>query len=224
MAAGGPFGSRGRTRQAPPAVKVGIVSFLTGPAASPYGIPGRNAAEVVIDTFNAGKAPAPYDKIGLGGARIDAKYLDEVGSTANQVTEFRNLVERDSVEAVVGSVSSGNCLAVTPVAEELRTLSVLYDWGTPRLFEEAPCKYVFRVTPHATIDSAAPARYVAHAIKNISDFSGLNQDHAWRQDSRRDFVAAMKVLALGREPQRGDRTGGDRARCLTRCAIARCAA
>jgi branched-chain amino acid transport system substrate-binding protein len=184
-----------RAQQAAPVVKLGIVSFLTGPAASPFGIPGRNAAEVLIDAFNAGKAPAPYDKVGLGGARIDAKYLDEAGSTANQVTEFRNLVQRDGVDAVVGYVSSGNCLAVTPVAEELKTLTVLYDCGTPRIFEEAPRKYVFRVTANATIDSVGAARYVVHAIKNISVFSGLNQNYAWGQDSWRDFVAAMKVLA-----------------------------
>jgi branched-chain amino acid transport system substrate-binding protein len=168
-------------QEAPPAIKLGIVSFLTGPAAGPFGIPGRNAAEVLIEAFNAGKAPAPYDKIGLGGARIEVKYLDEAGSTANQVTEFRNLVQRDGVDAVVGYVSSGNCLAVTPVAEELKTLTVLYDCGTPRIFEEAPRKYVFRVTPNATIDSVAAARYVVHAIKDISAFSGLNQNYAWGQ-------------------------------------------
>jgi branched-chain amino acid transport system substrate-binding protein len=36
---------------------------------------------------------------------------------------------------------------------------------------------------------------VVHAIKDISAFSGLNQNYAWGQDSWRDFVAAMKVLA-----------------------------
>ena len=41
-------------------VKLGIVSFLTGPAASPFGIPGRNGAEIVIEALNSGKAPAPY--------------------------------------------------------------------------------------------------------------------------------------------------------------------
>ncbi len=42
---------------APPAapVKLGIVSFLTGPAAAPFGIPGRNGAEIMIEAMNAGK-------------------------------------------------------------------------------------------------------------------------------------------------------------------------
>ena len=128
-------------------VKLGIVSFLTGPAAAPFGIPGRNGAEIVIEALNAGKAPAPFNNVGLGGAKIEAKYVDEAGTIANVVTEFRNLVQRDKVDAVVGYVSSGSCLAVTPVAEELKALTVFYDCGTPRIFEEKPRKYVFRRQP-----------------------------------------------------------------------------
>ena len=33
-------------RAAAPPIKLGIVSFLHGPAASPFGIPGRNGAEI----------------------------------------------------------------------------------------------------------------------------------------------------------------------------------
>ena len=53
--------------QQPAPVKLGIVTFLSGPAASPFGVPGRNAAEVVIESLNAGKVPAPYNTVGLGG-------------------------------------------------------------------------------------------------------------------------------------------------------------
>jgi len=180
---------------APATVKLGIVSFLTGPAASPFGIPGRNGAEIVIEALNAGKAPAPFNTVGFGGAKIEAKYVDEAGSAANVVTEFRNLVQRDQVDAVVGYVSSGSCLAVTPVAEELKALTVLYDCGTPRIFEEKPRNYVFRVSPHATMDNVAAARYVLAKKKNITSYSGINQNYAWGQDSWRDFLGAMKVLA-----------------------------
>src|SRR3954453_17997464 len=82
-------------------VKLGIVTFLTGPAAGPFGIPGRNSAEIMIEMLNAGKVPAPYATAGLGGAPIVPKFVDENGSTANQVTEFRNLVQRDGMNAVV---------------------------------------------------------------------------------------------------------------------------
>ena len=180
---------------APAPVKLGIVSFLTGPAASPFGIPGRNGAEIVIEALNAGKAPAPFNTVGFGGSKVEAKYIDEAGSAANTVTEFRNLVQRDQVDAVVGYISSGSCLAVTPVAEELKALTVFYDCGTPRIFEEKARSYVFRVSPHATMDNVAAARYLLAKKKNVTSYSGINQNYAWGQDSWRDFVGAMKVLA-----------------------------
>lgn len=185
-----------QTPAAPAApVKLGIVSFLTGPAASPFGIPGRNGAEIVLEALNAGKAPAPFDKAGFGGVKLEAKYVDEAGTVQNVVTEFRNLVQRDQVDVVVGYISSGSCLAVAPVAEELKALTVFYDCGTPRIFEEKARNYVFRVSPHATMDGVGAARYLVAKKKNLTSFSGINQNYAWGQDSWRDFVGAMKVLA-----------------------------
>jgi branched-chain amino acid transport system substrate-binding protein len=186
-------------QQAPAAaaapIKVGIVTFLSGPAASPFGVPSRNAAEIVIEALNSGKAPAPYNTVGLGGTKIEAKYVDEAGSTAQVVTEFRNLVQRDQMDAIVGYISSGSCLAVTPVAEELKALTVYFDCGTPRIFEEKDRKYVFRPPPHATMDNVAAARYLLAKHKNITLYSGINQNYAWGQDSWRDFVGSMTALA-----------------------------
>jgi branched-chain amino acid transport system substrate-binding protein len=178
-----------------PPIKVGIVTFLTGPAASPFGVPSRNGAEIVIEALNAGKGPPPYNTVGLGGTKIEAKYVDEAGSTAQVVTEFRNLVQRDQMDAIVGYISSGSCLAVTPVAEELKALTVYFDCGTPRIFEEKPRKYVFRPAPHATMDNTAAARFLLAKKKDLTLFSGINQNYAWGQDSWRDFVGAMKALA-----------------------------
>jgi branched-chain amino acid transport system substrate-binding protein len=189
-------GTLGAATQGTPAqVKLGVVSFLSGPAAAPFGIPGRNGAELLIDALNAGKAPAPYNTVGLGGAQIEVKFVDESGSTAQVVTEYRNLVQRDGVDAVVGYISSGSCLAVTPVAEELKALTVYYDCGTPRIFEETPRKYVFRPPPTATMDNVGAARYLVAKLKDIKRFSGINQNYAWGQDSWRDFASAMAVLS-----------------------------
>ena len=180
---------------APAPIKIGIVTFLTGPAAAPFGIPGRNSAEILVENLNAGKVPAPYNQIGFGGAKIEVKYVDEAGSTAQQVTEYRNLVQRDNVDVVLGYVSSGNCLAIVPVAEELQKLTVLDVCGTPRIFEEKPRKYVFRANPHATMDNVSAAKYALAKFKDIPVYSGINQNYAWGQDSWRDFNLTMKTLA-----------------------------
>jgi branched-chain amino acid transport system substrate-binding protein len=186
--------TEGAQAQEPPPVKIGFVTFLTGPAAAPFGIPDHNAAELLVEQLNAGKAPAPYTQVGLGGAKIEPKFLDEAGSAADVVTQFRNLAERDHVDVVVGYVSSGNCLAVTPVAEELKQLTVLDICGTTRVFEEKPRHYVFRVNPHATMDNVSIAKYVLSKFKDISVYSGINQNYAWGQDSWRDFRLVMKDL------------------------------
>ena len=175
-------------------VKIGIVAFLSGPAASPFGVPAKNSADFVFDELNAGKAPGAYKQAGFGGAKLEMVAIDEAGSTTVQVTEFRNLVQRANVDIVIGYISSGNCLAIAPVAEELKKLTNFFDCGTPRIFEDADYQYVFRTSPTATMDSVGAALYVTEMKKNIKSIAGLNQNYAWGQDSWGDFELAMKVL------------------------------
>ncbi|MFO1350329.1 MAG: ABC transporter substrate-binding protein [Gammaproteobacteria bacterium] len=175
-------------------LKVGIVAFYTGAAAGPFGIPSRNAAELVIEAINAGTLPAPYNTKGVGGLTIDPVYIDENGGATKVVTDYRNAVQRQGIEAFVGYISSGDCLAIAPVAEELKTFTILFDCGTPRVFEDASYQYVFRTTSHATMDNVAAARYVLAKHPDIKSFQGINQNYAWGQDAWRDFEAAMKVL------------------------------
>ena len=93
--------------------KIGIVSFLSGQAAESFGVPAINGAKVLIDSFNKGQAPAPYNKVGFGGMKIEPIYVDENGGATKQVQEMRALYDRDKVDAIVGYVGSGDCLAVT---------------------------------------------------------------------------------------------------------------
>ena len=122
--------------QAQETFKVGIVSFLSGQAAESFGIPAVNGAKVLLDAFNKGAAPAPYNKVGFGGMKLEFVYVDENGGATKQVQELRNLYDREKVDAVVGYVGSGDCLAVAPAAEEMKKFLILYDCGTPRIFED----------------------------------------------------------------------------------------
>jgi len=175
-------------------VKIGIVAFISGPAAAPFGVPAKNAADFVVGELNAGKVPQPYGKKGFGGATIETVIVDEAGNTTTQVTEFRNLVQKHNVDLVIGYISSGNCLAVAPVAEELKKFTNFFDCGTPRIFEDASYKYVFRTSSTATKDSVGAALYVKDVKPNLKSIAGLNQNYAWGQDSWGDFELAMKVL------------------------------
>jgi len=178
-------------------VKIGVISFLSGPAAGPFGVPARNAAELMFEMLNGGKVPAPYATKGFGGAKMQMALVDESGGTTTQVTEFRNLVQRDNVDLVIGYISSGSCLGIAPVAEELKKVTVFFDCGTPRIFEERDYKYVFRTAATATMDSVGAALYVKDLKPNAKLIAGVNQNYAWGQDSWGDFELAMKQIIPG---------------------------
>jgi branched-chain amino acid transport system substrate-binding protein len=180
--------------QAQETFKVGVVSFLSGQAAESFGIPAVNGAKALVEAFNKGEAPAPYNKTGFGGMKIEAIYVDENGGATKQVQELRNLYDREKVDAVVGYVGSGDCLAVAPVAEEMKRFLILYDCGTPRIFEDGKYNYVFRTASHATMDNVALARYMKARNVKAATYNMINQDYAWGQDSRKDFMLSMAQL------------------------------
>jgi branched-chain amino acid transport system substrate-binding protein len=83
---------------------------------------------------------------------------------------------------------------VAPVAEELKKFLVLMDCGTPRIFEDNNLKYVFRTASHAAMDNISLTRYLKARNIKADTFNLINQDYAWGQDSRQDFMASMATL------------------------------
>ena len=154
-------------------VKVGVVTFLSGAAAGPFGVPAKQAAEVIVEALNAGGKVPGYPAKGLNGAPIELVFVDEAGGTTKQVTEYRNLAQR--VDLVIGYISSGDCLAVAPVADELKKLTIFFDCGTPRVFEDASYKYLFRTGATSTMDNVASALYVVESKPGLKKIAGVNR-------------------------------------------------
>jgi branched-chain amino acid transport system substrate-binding protein len=170
---------------APAELKVGFVDFFSG-AAAPFGIVGKNAAEWLVDKWNK--------EGGIRGVKIKLIMVDEAGGPDKQVTEYRRLVLDEGADAVVGYTSSANCLAIAPVAEELKTLTVVHICGTRRLTEDRPLKYVFRTSNHQAADSVMAARYILSVKPDVKTIAGANEDYAWGRDSWDDFKAALLRL------------------------------
>lgn len=186
------LGSPVASAQAP--LRIGIITFLSGPAAGPFGVPAKNASDLMADALNKGGQIPGYEKKGFGGRQLELVYVDEAGGPTKVVTEYRNLVARQDVDMVIGVISSGDCLAVAPIAEELKKFTVLFDCATNRIFEEANYKYVFRTTTMATQENVAAARYIAESFPNLKTYSGVNPNYAWGQDAWSDFTEAMKII------------------------------
>lgn len=181
--------------------RLGIVTFTSGPGAESFGVPGWQAAQRLIEAANAGgQLPAPFGKMGFGGLKVEISVVDESGGTTKQVQELRNLFERDRVDAVIGYISSSNCLAAAPVAEELKKLLILYDCGTPRIFEDNKYQYVFRNSAHATMDNVALVRYLQKRNIKSDEIAGINPDYAYGRDNWKDFSQSIVKVNPNAKP------------------------
>lgn len=176
-------------------LRIGVMVFLSGPAAGSLGVPARNAVDLLAEALNKGSGIPGYEKKkGFGGRQLELVYVDEAGGPAKAAAEYRSLVERQNIDVVLGLITSGDCLAIAPVAEELKKLTVLIDCATSRIFEEGGYKYVFRTTTTATHENVAAARYLVEQFPELKQYSGINPNYTWGQDAWSDFTEAMKQL------------------------------
>jgi branched-chain amino acid transport system substrate-binding protein len=83
------------------------------------------------------------------------------------------------------------------LAEKQKRLTIAFDCGTSRLFEEQSYRYVFRTNAHQAIDSLAGARYLLDVYPDVSTIAGINQNYSWGQDSWAHFRDTMQKLKPG---------------------------
>ncbi|RAH99231.1 branched-chain amino acid ABC transporter substrate-binding protein [Acuticoccus sediminis] len=169
----------------PDKVKVGITTFLSGPA-SVFGVPGRAAAEILAKDLN--------DRGGIGGVPVELFFTDEGAGGETLASEFRRLVQDEKVDVMMAAISSGNCLNLAPLAEDLEVINILWDCGTQRIFEEEDYKYNFRTQGNATPEMMAALLYLLQTKPDFSTIAVVNQDYAWGRDSWNLFSSALKAL------------------------------
>lgn len=169
----------------PKELVVGITTFLSGPA-SVFGVPGKHAAELLISDINA--------KGGILGVPVRPIFIDE-GAGANQLaSEYRRVALNEGAQVMLASVSSANCLALTPVAEDLEVPNILWDCSSPRIFEDNTYKYSVRTQAHTGAEMLPAALYLVKNNPNFKTVAGVNQDYAAGRDQWNLFITALKAL------------------------------
>jgi branched-chain amino acid transport system substrate-binding protein len=158
----------------PSEIKIAIVQFLSG-AAAPHDASAVNTAKLLTEQFNAAG--------GIEGVRLNTIYVDEAGSAADKVAEYRRLVQDEKITIAIGYTSSANCLAVAPVADELKTLTIFHVCANYRLIDKGIHKYVFRTAAHAASENISAALYVLATKPDLKTIAGLNYDYAYGRDS-----------------------------------------
>lgn len=169
----------------PEELQVGITAFLSGPA-SVFGVPGRNAAEMIIEDMNANG--------GIGGVPVAPAFIDEGAGGEALVSEYRRLVQNQGYQVMLASISSGNCKKVAPLAEDLQVLNIMWDCGTQTIFEENDYDYVFRTQAHAAAEMVSTVLYLLKTKPDFDTIAVVNQDYAWGRDSWNIFRRTLKAL------------------------------
>ena len=174
-----------QTAQKPKEIVVGITTYLSG-AASVFGVPGRDAADLLIEEINA--------KGGIQGVPIRPIYIDEGAGTENLLSEYRRVSQAENAAFTLAAISSGNCNALVPVAEDLKQPNIMWDCGTQQIFEEKRYRYSFRTQANATPEMVATLLYLLQAKPDFKTIAVVNQDYAWGRDSWNIFSTALKAL------------------------------
>lgn len=93
---------------------------------------------------------------------------------------------------MIASISSGDCLALAPVAEDLKMVNDLWDCGTQKVLEQKTLQYVVRSQANATAEMVAQVIYLMKTKPDFKTLAIINQDYAWGHDSHDIFLAALK--------------------------------
>ncbi len=169
----------------PAELKIGIATFTSGPA-SVFGVPGKAAAEIWIEEFNAAG--------GIDGVKLAPIFIDEGLGGDKLISEYRRVAQDQGDKIMVAGISSGSCNTVAPVAEDLKVVNIMWDCGTEKILESKRYKYVFRTTSNAEMEMVAAVIHLLRVRPNFQTIAVVNQDYAWGRDSWEIFRNTLLAL------------------------------
>jgi len=165
-------------------IKVGFPMILSGPGAL-FGEPALKGAQMYVEEINA--------KGGVLGRKIELLARDTKGNADEAVRVSRDLILKENVDFLVGTLTSAEGPAVSVVAKENKIVFIAPIPKTDQL--TAPDKlhpYVFRVAATTTMEGRSAAEIVAKWP--VTRIATISPDYAYGQDVTRAFVDYLKKL------------------------------
>jgi branched-chain amino acid transport system substrate-binding protein len=142
-------------------IKVGALLAVTGPA-SFLGAPEARTLEMLVEELNA--------KGGLAGRPVKLVVKDTGASPEKAISFAKQLIEEEQVVAILGPSTSGESMAVKPIAQEAKT--VLLSCAAAEVIVNPIAPYVFK-TPQNDSDAVVKIfqRMKAQKISRIGVLS-----------------------------------------------------
>jgi branched-chain amino acid transport system substrate-binding protein len=166
-------------------IKIGFPMPLSGPAAV-YGVPVTKGAELAVADINA--------KGGVLGRKLELLPRDSKANADEAVRLARELIIKNNVDFLSGTLTSAEAPAVSTIAKENKVVFVAPVAKTTRLTApENLHPYIFRLASNTTIEGHTAASLMAKwgEVKRVATIA---PDYAYGRDAVAAFVDHLKKL------------------------------
>jgi len=166
-------------------IKIGFPIPLSGPGAV-YGKPILAGAQMAVAEINA--------KGGLLGRQIELISRDSKANADEAVRLARELIIKDSVDFLAGTLTSAEAPAVSTVAKENKIVFVAPTSKSTILTDPQHIHpYIFRVASNTDVEGMAGAGQMAR-WKDVKTVATIAPDYAYGRDSIAAFIAELKKV------------------------------
>ena len=170
-------------------IKVGVPLPLSGPPAL-FGEPASKGAQMYVDELNA--------KGGVLGRKIELLIRDSKADANEAVRVSRELILKENVDFLMGTLTSAEGPAVSVVAKENKIVFIAPIPKTDQLTAADKLHpYVFRVAANTTMEGRSAAEIVAKWP--VTKIATIAFDYAYGQDVTKSFVEHIKRIKPGVE-------------------------
>ncbi|UXJ66935.1 substrate-binding domain-containing protein [Lysinibacillus fusiformis] len=164
-------------------IRIGVLASLTG-ALESYGKQTQRGFDLGIEYATGGTME-------VNGKKIEIIYEDTETKPEVAVQKATKLLEDDQVDFLVGSSSSGDTLAVLPLAEEYEKIMVVEPAVADSITGSEFNEYIFRTGRNSSQDAYAAAAAIAGEGVKIATFA---PDYSFGWDGVNAFKTAAEKL------------------------------
>lgn len=164
-------------------IRIGVLASLTG-ALESYGKQTQRGFDLGIEYATGGTME-------VNGKKIEIIYEDTETKPEVAVQKATKLLEDDQVDFLVGSSSSGDTLAVLPLAEEYEKIMVVEPAVADSITGSEFNEYIFRTGRNSSQDAYAAAAAIAGDGVKIATFA---PDYSFGWDGVDAFKTAAEKL------------------------------
>lgn len=163
--------------------EIGLMLGLTGVYAA-VAEPQKNAIELFVEQLNADG--------GINGHQVETTLVDTTSDEGAAVNALRKLATEDEVIAVVGPSSSGEAIALTPIAESLKVPTMAIA-ASNAIIADSPA-YMFKQFPASV--SSLEAQLTHAKAEGMTDVGLLYSNNGYGQEAAEALPDLAEELGI----------------------------